>query len=54
MSRNLVLPFFPIPPQEYNQEYMDSNSKPRRGPSYGFNSYKLANRRSGVRAGNII
>ena len=22
MSRNLVLPFFPIPPQEYNQEYM--------------------------------
>ena len=22
MSRNLVLPFFPIPPEEYNQEYM--------------------------------
>tara|TARA_R110001606_G_scaffold45520_1_gene118004 strand:- start:208 stop:522 length:315 start_codon:yes stop_codon:yes gene_type:complete len=22
MSRNLVLPFFPIPPQEYDQEYM--------------------------------
>ena len=22
MSRNLVLPFFPVPPEEYNQEYM--------------------------------
>ena len=22
MSRNLVLPFFPVPPQEYDQEYM--------------------------------
>jgi len=22
MSRNLVLPFFPIPPEEYNQTYM--------------------------------
>ena len=22
MSRNLTLPFFPIPPAEYNQEYM--------------------------------
>mgnify|MGYP003645073580 FL=1 len=23
MSRNLVRPFFPIPPQEYNQRYFD-------------------------------
>ena len=22
MSRNLVLPFFPVPPKEYDQEYM--------------------------------
>jgi len=22
MSRNLVLPFFPVPPEEYQQEYM--------------------------------
>ena len=22
MSRNLVLPFFPVPPEEYNQAYM--------------------------------
>ena len=22
MSRNLVLPFFPVPPEEYSQEYM--------------------------------
>ena len=22
MSRNLVLPFFPIPPEEYDQQYM--------------------------------
>ena len=22
MSRNLVLPFFPVPPEEYNQTYM--------------------------------
>ncbi|HBR55780.1 MAG TPA: hypothetical protein DEA82_16975 [Flavobacteriaceae bacterium] len=22
MSRNLVLPFFPVPPEEYNKEYM--------------------------------
>ena len=22
MSRNLILPFFPVPPKEYDQEYM--------------------------------
>ena len=23
MSRNLVLPFFPVPPDQYNQQYME-------------------------------
>ena len=23
MSRNLVLPFFPVPPEQYNQQYME-------------------------------
>ena len=23
MSRNLVLPFFPVPPEEYDQQYME-------------------------------
>jgi len=23
MSRNLILPFFPVPPDQYNQQYME-------------------------------
>tara|TARA_Y100001973_G_C5201992_1_gene338552 strand:- start:367 stop:663 length:297 start_codon:yes stop_codon:yes gene_type:complete len=65
MSRNLVLPFFPIPPNEYEQQYfetlirnfavyLDQIQNPGEGRSSTFVMTNLQQNDSGLEVGSLF